>query len=66
MDAQRRRNRFAVEKRTFHRLPQRSRSGNVGLEGATALRLTDVAHILNLQKLAFMPGLFADEQKALS
>ena len=25
-----------------------------------------VAHILNLQKLAFMPRVFADEQKALS
>ena len=31
-----------------------------------ALRLTDVAHILNLQKLAFMPRVFADDEKALS
>jgi len=64
MNAQRRRNRFAVEKRSF--ASQRSRSGNVGLEDATALRLTDLAHILNLQKLAFMPRVFADDEKALS
>jgi hypothetical protein len=47
-------------------LPNVAEAATFGLERATALRLTNVALILNLQKLAFMPRVFADNEKALS